>query len=101
MSETFVPEGGTPLSLNESLRRIVPIQAEIRALKIKLDNLKQVAKVHMKDKKLKKYESPEGTKAQFIMSEKPKYDKAAILELTGEDFALCVSFSTSTSFRVG
>ena len=101
MSETFVPDGGTPISLDESLLRIVPIQAEIKALKAKMDNLKKVAKIHMKERKLESYESPEGTKAKFITSQKPKYDKEAILELTGEDFALCVSFTTNVAFKVG
>lgn len=101
MSEFFVPDGGTPLSLDESLRRIVPLQAKIKVLKAELDNYKKVAKVHMKGKKLKKYESPEGTTAQFIESQSAKYDKDAILTLTGEDFALCVSYSIKTAFKVG
>ncbi|MHC4237564.1 MAG: hypothetical protein ACYSSM_04835 [Planctomycetota bacterium] len=101
MSETFVPDGGIPLSLDESLRRIVPLQAEIKAKKALLDNYKKVAKIHMKGQNLETYESPEGTKAQFIKSQSAKYDKDAILTLTGEDFALCVSYSDKISFKVG
>ena len=59
MSEVFVPEGGTPLSLDEALRRISALQKETKATKAKMDNLKQVAKTHMKAQGLKKYESPE------------------------------------------
>ena len=78
------------MSLDETLRRIMPVKAKIKALKAELDNMNKVAKIHMKTKGLKKYESPEGTKAQFIESQKPKYDKEAILELTGKTSALWV-----------
>lgn len=100
MPQTYTPDNGIPLSLDEALSKTSDVQAKIKALKAEEANLKQVAKIHMKERNLKKYESPKGIKAQFIESQRPKFDKDAILTLTGEDFGLCVSYSTSISFKV-
>lgn len=100
MSETFVPEGATPISLDESLKLIVAAQKEKAVLDKKIKNLKAVAKAHLAERKLKEYETVEGHKAKFYDSQKAKYDKELIKEATGELFELCVSFSTVTNFKV-
>jgi hypothetical protein len=100
MSEIFTTDTATPISLNDALRGIKKCQAQKKAIGDTEDNLKKVVKTYMKEKGLKKYESPDGTKAQFIESQRPKWDKSAILELTGEDFGLCVEYTTSISFKV-
>ena len=100
MSDVFVPDGGIPLSLDESLRRIVQAQQEKSELDKKIKNLKKVAKTHLAEKNLKEYESPEGFKAKFYESQVAKYDKKGILELLGENFARVCEYVTQTSFKV-
>lgn len=96
----FVLQGSVEITPDEALKRIREKQAAKKVIDGEINNLKQVVKTFMKKEGLKKYESPEGGKAQFIESQKPKWDKEAILELTGEDFGLCVSYTTTISFKV-
>ena len=97
----FVMDGDvTPVSLDESIDRIVALQNQRNALNKQIDNLKAVAKLHLKKLEVTAYEAPSGHTAKYSTKQMPKYDKAAILELTGEDFALCVSYSDVKSFKV-
>jgi len=98
----FVPkqEGQVELTLDESIALAVEIQAEQRATKKRLDNVKEVIKTHLKGKDLREYTTSEGHTAKWSSSQRPKYDKEAIKELTGAGFDLCVSFSTVNSFTV-
>ena len=100
MSETYVPEGATPLSLDEPLKMIVETQKAKSILDKKIKNLKEVAKAHLAEKNLEEYATIEGHKCKFYYSQKAKYDKELIKEATGELFELCVSFSTVTNFKV-
>jgi len=97
----FVMDGDViPVSLDESIDRIVALQNERKLLNAKIDNLKAVAKLHLKKLEVTEYEAPSGHSAKYSSKQMPKYDKEAILELTGEDFALCVSFTNVTAFTV-
>ena len=100
MSEVFVPEGGTPLSLDETLRRIIEAQKQKSVLDKTIKNLKKVAKTILAEKNLREYESPEGHKAKFYESQVTKYDKKGILDLLGENFALVCEYVTQVSFKV-
>jgi hypothetical protein len=100
MSEVFVPEGGTPLSLDETLRRIIEAQKQKSVLDKTIKNLKKVAKTHLATRKIQEYESPEGHKAKFYDSQVTKLDKKGILELLGENFALVCEVITQTNFKV-
>jgi len=98
----FVPkqEGQVELSLDESISLIIKAQAERKAIDKKLDNLKAVAKAHLKTMGVTKYETPTGNKAAWSERQQPSYDKAAIKEIAGELFELCVSYSTVKQFKV-
>jgi hypothetical protein len=100
----FVPkpesDSEVALGIDEAIASIVKIQKEKSALDKTIKNLKAVVKTHLKAKGVTEYETPTGSKAAWSSRQSPSYDKDAILELTGEDFALCVSYKTVKTFKV-
>jgi hypothetical protein len=98
----YVPkqEGQIELTKRESINLVVQLQDEMRAAKKILDNAKEVVKTHMVADGETSHTTPEGHTAKWSSSQRPKYDKEAIKELTGAGFDLCVSFSTVKSFTV-
>jgi hypothetical protein len=89
-----------PLSLDEAIAKAIELQDTAREEKKILDNVKKVIKDHLAAKGVETYETPEGHKAGFSTSQRPKYDKELIKEATGELFELCVTYSTVKSFKV-
>lgn len=100
----YVPKTENPeaveLGLDEAIAKAIELQNEARESKKVLDNVKKVIKDHLAAKGVDSHETPEGHKAAFSESQRPKYDKEMIKEATGELFELCVTYSTVKSFKV-
>lgn len=101
-SEMFVPkqDGKTELTLDESLLKIAELFKQFGPMKKQLENLKQVAKAHLKAQGKKQYQMMNGIKAQFIDSQKPVLNKELAKELCGARWAEVEKFNTVTSFKV-
>jgi hypothetical protein len=98
----FVPKSDNTiaLSLDESINLIKQEQAKKAAIEKKIDNLKEVAKAHMKALDVEKYTTPTGITARWSESQRCDVDKEKAKELLGPKWSEVESFSTVRSFTV-
>jgi len=102
VTPVFVPkqEGVVALTLDESIEHVKALQAEKAKLEKTIDNLKEVAKSHMKAKGVESYITPSGIRANWSESQRSDIDKELAKELLGPDWARVHSFKTVKSFTV-
>lgn len=100
MSESKVFVQTVEISTDEAIHKVVELQAKRSILNKEIDNLKAVIKADMVREGEKEHVTDRGSKAKFSESQVPTWDKEAIQVLTGDDFGLCVSYSTVKRFKV-
>jgi hypothetical protein len=98
----FVPKSDNTiaLSLDESINLIKQEQAKKAAIEKKIDNLKEVAKAHMKTMDVETYTTPTGIKAWWSSRQDLHIDKEKAKEICGPRWAEVESFKTVRSFTV-
>ena len=100
--DVFVPkmDNTIALTLDESVSLVKKLQAEKLKLEKQIDNLKEVAKTHMKARNLEEYITPTGIKARWSESQRCSVDKELAKELLGPNWARVESFDTVRSFTI-
>jgi hypothetical protein len=88
------------LTLDETMAKIAELYRQFAPLKAQLENLKVVAKTHLKAKGLKTYQAADGVKALFYDTNKSEINKTLAKEICGARWAEVESFKTITSFKV-
>jgi len=100
----FVPKQEDPnkveLTLDETLLKLADLYRQFAPLKKQLENLKGVAKAHLKAQGKTSYQMENGIKAQFYDSQKSQLNKELAKEICGPRWAEVEKFVTTTSFKV-